>query len=152
MGRILRTDSSNPDFVKLVALLDADLALRDGEDNAFYAQFNGIDVLKNCVVYYEQDKAIGCGAIKRFDASAMEVKRMYVNPEARGKGIASLLLAELEQWTEELGYSHCVLETGQRQPEAIALYKKNNYSVIPNYPPYEGIENSVCFRKRVSKT
>ena len=149
MGQILRTDSSNPDFIKLVALLDADLALRDGEDNAFYAQFNGIDVLKNCVVYYENEKPIGCGAIKRFDAAAMEVKRMYVNPDARGKGIASLLLAELEKWTKELGYTHCVLETGQRQPEAIALYKKNGYIVTPNYPPYEGVDNSVCFKKRI---
>ncbi|WP_281540377.1 GNAT family N-acetyltransferase [Maribacter aestuarii] len=149
MGRILRTDSSNPDFFKLVALLDADLALRDGPDNAFYAQFNGIDVLKHCVVYYENDTFLGCGAIKRFNASAMEVKRMFVEPAARGKGIASLLLSELEKWTKELGYSHCVLETGLRQPEAIALYKKNDYTVIPNYPPYEGVENSVCFRKEL---
>lgn len=147
MGRIKRTDSSNTDFIELVALLDADLALRDGEDNAFYAQFNGIDVLKNCVVYYENETAIGCGAIKRFDDSAMEVKRMYVNPDTRGKGIASLLLLELEKWAKELGYEYCILETGLRQPEAIALYKKNNYTVIPNYPPYEGIKNSVCFRK-----
>jgi len=147
MGRIIRTNSSNPDFIKLVALLDADLALRDGEDNAFYAQFNGIDVLKQCVVYYDNEIAIGCGALKSFDTNAMEVKRMYVNPDTRGKGIASLLLLELEKWTKELGYKHCILETGLRQPEAIALYKKNNYTIITNYPPYEGIENSVCFRK-----
>lgn len=147
MERIIRTNSSNPDFIKLVALLDADLALRDGEDNAFYAQFNGIDVLKQCVVYYDNEIAIGCGALKSFNTSAMEVKRMYVDPDTRGKGIASLLLLELEKWAKELGYKHCVLETGLRQPEAIALYKKNNYTIITNYPPYEGIENSVCFRK-----
>ncbi len=149
MGRIVRTDSSNQDFIKLVALLDADLAIRDGEDNKFYAQFNGISVLKHCVVYYEQEAPVGCGAIKRFDETSMEVKRMFVNPDARGKGIASLLLLELEKWAKELGNSHCVLETGLRQPEAIALYKKNNYTIIPNYPPYEGIDNSVCFKKRV---
>ncbi|MGB3149512.1 MAG: GNAT family N-acetyltransferase [Maribacter sp.] len=151
MGKIVRTDSSNSDFIKLVTLLDADLALRDGEDNAFYAQFNGINVLKHCVVYYENETAIGCGAIKRFNGSAMEVKRMYVNPKSRGKGIASLLLAELEKWTKDLGYTYCVLETGLRQPEAIALYKKNNYAIIPNYPPYEGITNSVCFRKALKE-
>ena len=149
MGRILRTDSSNPDFVKLVALLDADLAFRDGEDNKFYAQFNGISVLKHCLVYYDNEIPIGCGAIKRFDDTSMEVKRMYVNPDARGKGIASLLLPELEKWAKELGYSHCVLETGLRQPEAIALYKKNRYTVIPNYPPYVGVDNSVCFKKSI---
>ena len=147
MGRILRTDSSNTDFRALVALLDEDLALRDGEDNAFYAQFNGIAVLKHCVVYYENGIALGCGALKRFDANSMEVKRMFVNPEVRGKGIASLLLVALENWAKELGYEQCVLETGLRQPEAIALYKKNKYNIIPNYPPYEGVANSICFRK-----
>lgn len=147
MGRILRTDSSNTDFRALVALLDEDLALRDGEDNAFYAQFNGIAVLKHCVVYYENGIALGCGALKRFDANSMEVKRMFVNPEVRGKGIASLLLVALENWAKELGYEQCVLETGLRQPEAIALYKKNKYDIIPNYPPYEGVANSICFRK-----
>lgn len=151
MGNIVRTNSSHADFKSLVALLDADLAERDGADNAFYAQFNGIAVLKHCVVYYENGKPVGCGAIKKFNDHTMEVKRMYVLPETRGKGIASLLLLELEKRTAELGFSHCVLETGKRQPEAIALYKKNNYSVISNYPPYEGIENSVCFRKKVSK-
>ncbi|PIB23856.1 GNAT family N-acetyltransferase [Maribacter sp. 4U21] len=147
MGRIIRTDSSNTDFRALVALLDEDLALRDGEDNAFYAQFNGIAVLKHCVVYYENGIALGCGALKRFDANSMEVKGMFVNPEVRGKGIASLLLVALENWAKELGYEQCVLETGLRQPEAIALYKKNKYNIIPNYPPYEGVANSVCFRK-----
>jgi GNAT superfamily N-acetyltransferase len=130
-----------------VALLDEDLALRDGEDNSFYAQFNGIAVLKHCVVYYENGIALGCGALKRFDANSMEVKRMFVNPEVRGKGIASLLLVALENWAKELGYEQCVLETGLRQPEAIALYKKNKYDIIPNYPPYEGVANSICFRK-----
>ena len=149
MGRIVRTDSSNPDFIKLVALLDADLAFRDGEDNIFYAQFNGIAVLKQCLVYYEDEIPIGCGAIKGFDDTSMEIKRMYVHPDARGTGIASRLLAELEKWAKELGYSHCVLETGLRQPEAIALYTKNKYEVIPNYPPYVGIANSVCFKKPV---
>lgn len=147
MGQILRTDSSNPDFIKLVALLDEDLALRDGDDNAFYAQFNGIATLKNCVVYYENGIALGCGALKSFNDRAMEVKRMYVSPNARGKGIASLLLVALEDRAKELGYEQCILETGLRQPEAIALYKKNNYKIIPNYPPYEGIANSVCFKK-----
>ncbi len=147
MGQILRTDSSNPDFIKLVALLDEDLALRDGDDNAFYAQFNGIAALKNCVVYYENGIALGSGALKNFNDRAMEVKRMYVDPDARGKGIASLLLVALEDWAKELGYEQCILETGLRQPEAIALYKKNNYKIIPNYPPYEGIANSVCFKK-----
>ncbi len=147
MNQFLRTDTNNQDFRNLVTLLDKDLAERDGAENTFYAQFNGITVLKHCMVYYENKIAIGCGALKHFNDDSLEVKRMYVKPKARGKGIASHLLLALEKWAKELGYRHCVLETGLRQPEAIALYKKNCYEIIPNYPPYEGISNSICFRK-----
>lgn len=149
MEEILRTDSTNEAFVKLVQLLDADLAERDGEDTAFYSQFNGIDQLKHCILYSEDGITMGCGAFKSFDEQSVEVKRMYVNPEMRGKGIASKILLALEIWAKEMGFTYCVLETGLRQPEAIALYKKNGYEIIANYPPYEGIENSVCFRKKL---
>lgn len=147
MTTIIRTSSDNTHFKNLVALLDADLAERDGEDNAFYAQFNGIEQLNNCVVLYVDDNPVACGAFKQFNKEAVEIKRMYVLPEHRGKGLASRLLLALESWAKELNYSNTVLETGLRQPEAIALYKKNNYTIIENYPPYEHMVNSVCFRK-----
>lgn len=147
MIALKRTDSSNPDFVALVQLLDADLALRDGEEHAFYHQFNAIAAIKNVVVAYESTLPVACGAVKPFDATHMEVKRMYTRPEARGKRIAVKVLAELEQLSKELGYSACVLETGKKQPEAIALYSRCGYTVIPNYGQYAGVENSVCFKK-----
>lgn len=150
MIRLIRTDFKNRDFVRLVSKLDADLGERDGEDHAFYHQFNGIDSLQHTVVAYLDDTAVGCGAIKAYDTDIMEVKRMYVPPLHRGKGIASKVLQELEKWTAELGNATCVLETGKRQPEAIALYKKNGYKIIPNYGPYMSVENSVCFKKNVS--
>ena len=147
MIRTIRTNSENTDFVELVRLLDAELVIRDGKDNPFYAQLNKIDMIKHAVVAYVDEKPMGCGAIKEYDAGTMEVKRMYVSVEGRGKGIATLVLAELETWAEELGYKRCILETGKRQPEAIALYKKNGYETIPNYGQYAGVENSVCFQK-----
>ena len=147
MSRIVRTSSENKDFIDLVRLLDADLAERDGNDHAFYHQFNNIDVLKHVVVLYENGEPMGCGAIKEFDSHAMEVKRMYTTTQSRGKGFATEILSELEKWTSELSYKKCVLETGKRQPEAIRLYTKNGYHIIPNYGPYAGIENSVCFEK-----
>ena len=147
MITVRRTDSDNPDFIALVKLLDADLAKRDGADHSFYAQFNTIDKIKHTVVAYDDNKPVGCGAIKEFDPAAMEVKRMYTLPESRGKGIASTVLSELEKWAAELSYKRCVLETGKRQPEAIELYKKSGYRIIQNYGQYAGIENSVCFEK-----
>jgi len=151
MPDIIRTDSSNPDFIALVKLLDADLAHRDGADNAYYAQFNKIDMLKNCVVVSVDGQAVGCGAFKPFEEGiSVEVKRMYVLESYRGKGIARQILTELEKWAGELKYCHCVLETGKRQPEAIALYSKHGYQIIENYGQYKGLENSVCLQKQLA--
>ncbi|MEH6771395.1 GNAT family N-acetyltransferase [Maribacter arcticus] len=147
MEQLKRTTSTDSNFKSMVTLLDADLAERDGDDNAFYAQFNGIVHLKYCVVYYIDNLPVGCGAFKPFNETTIEVKRMFILPSHRGKSIASKVLNELELWAKELNYYSSVLETGLRQPEAIALYKKNGYTIIPNYPPYEKMENSVCFNK-----
>jgi len=145
--QILRTTSENNYFQNLVKKLDAYLAEIDGEDHAFYDQYNKIDLLKNCIVIFENEKPIACGAIKRIDENTMEVKRMFTLPEYRGKGFAASILKELEIWTKELGYEKTVLETGKKQIEAVALYKKCNYAIIPNYGQYAGIENSICFEK-----
>lgn len=145
----LRTDSGNKDFQKLVQELDADLRIRDGEEHSFFAQFNKIDSIRNVVVAYEQGTPVGCGAIKHYADDTMEVKRMYVPPEHRGRGIASVVLQELESWAKELGYKKCILETGEKQPEAIALYHKNQYGVIPNFGQYADVPTSVCFEKRL---
>lgn len=151
MTQLLRTDSKHPDFISLVKLLDADLAFRDGADNAYYAQFNKIDMLKNCVVAYIDGQAVGCGAFKPFEEGiSVEVKRMYVLESYRGKGIAGQILTELEKWAFELGYTQTVLETGKRQPEAIAVYTKHGYQITENYGQYKGLENSVCFQKHLN--
>src|SRR5574340_1090755 len=104
MIRIIRTDSDNQDFIKLVKHMDADLAERDGKDHSFYAQFNKIDKIKHVVVAYENDNPVGCGAIKEYTPTIMEIKRMYTSPECRGKGIATKVLSELEMWAAELSY------------------------------------------------
>jgi putative acetyltransferase len=151
MVKIIRTDSQNTDFIELVKCLDADLAKRDGNEHPFYAQFNKIDEIKYVVVACENGKPVGCGAIKKFAPQIMEVKRMYTLPGNRGKGIAAKVLGELEMWAIELSFNKCVLETGRKQSEAIALYKKSGYRITPNYGQYSGIENSVCFEKELNK-
>ena len=147
MINCIRTNSENEDFRKLVGELDADLKFRDGEDHTFYAQFNKIDKIQYVIVAYDNYMPVGCGAIKEYAQDAMEVKRMYVPAGRRGQGIATKVLAALETWATELSYKKCVLETGKRQPEAIALYRKNGYRRIPNFGQYENVENSVCFEK-----
>jgi putative acetyltransferase len=151
MITLQRTDSTNRDFIEFVRALDAELAFRDGGEHSFYAQFNTIDMIRFVVVAYEDMRAVGCGAIKEFAPGVMEVKRMYTLPAYRGKGIAAKVLGALESWAAELGCEKCVLETGKRQPEAIALYEKSGYQIIQNYGQYIGVENSVCFEKEVRR-
>jgi putative acetyltransferase len=144
-----RTNAGNADFQQLVRQLDTELGMRDGNDHSFYAQFNKIDAIKYAIVAYDQGKPVGCGAVKQYDENTMEVKRMFVPLERRGQGIASLVLKELEKWSKELNFKKCILETGKRQPEAIRLYQKNDYSIIPNFGQYKDVENSVCFEKNI---
>ena len=151
MIKIVRTNSDNPDFIELVKYIDADLAIRDGNEHSFYAQFNKIDKIKFVVIAYEDDQPVGCGAIKEYAPNTMEIKRMYTSPASRGNGIATKVLTELENWAAEMSFEKCILETGKKQPEAIALYKKSGYKSISNYGQYAGIENSVCFRKEVKQ-
>lgn len=144
-----RTDASNIYFQQLVKLLDADLAIRDGDEHDFYHQFNSIDALKNVIVVFENNIAIGCGAFKEFEEDSVEIKRMYVAVDHRKKGIASFILHELETWSKELNYTYAILETGKKQPEAISLYQKQGYEIIPNYGQYKNAANSICFSKKL---
>lgn len=150
MLNILRADSTHPDFISLVHLLDQDLQIRDGADHSFFKQFNKIDNLKHVVVAYKDFIPVGCGAIKAFDKKTAEVKRMFVLADMRGQGIAEKILRELENWATELGYSYTILETGKKQPEAIRLYEKSNYERIPNYGQYIGVLTSVCMTKKLN--
>lgn len=150
MIKLVRTNSEDPDFIQLVKFLDQELAERDGEDNAFYSQFNSLDLIRYVVLAYENGIPLGCGAIKENGKDTMEIKRMYVSPGGRKRGIATMILSELEKWAGELLCTRCILETGKRQPEAIGLYRKNGYMPIPNFGQYEGVDNSVCFEKMLN--
>ncbi len=149
MKRIVRTTSENEDFKKLVVLLDQELAIRDGVEHDFYHQFNTIVNLNHVVVAYSDNLPVACGAFKDFDSETVEIKRMFVMDDFRKKGFATAVVAELEKWIIEKGIENTVLETGKNQPEAIALYQKNGYKMIPNYGQYIGVENSVCFTKKL---
>lgn len=144
-----RCKNSDRNFIDLIVHLDKELAVRDGEDHAFYDQFNKLDNIKHCVVAYENNVPVACGAIKYYDEETFEVKRMFTLPAYRGKGIAGKVLNELEKWAKELLANRCVLETGINQPEAIALYQKLGYWRIANYGQYKGVSSSLCFQKSI---
>ena len=147
--KLVRTTSDNLDFRQLVVALDAYLRIVDGDDHAFYAQFNKTDSLSNVLVCYDQEVAIGCGAFKAYDSQTVEIKRMYTLPEYRGRGVAKNIMAALEEWAKEEKYSVSILETGYLQKDAIALYTKIGYEVMENFGQYEGISTSVCMQKTI---
>jgi GNAT superfamily N-acetyltransferase len=91
-----------------------------------------------------------CGGFLRVDERTAELKRMFVRPAWRGRGVARRLLAELEGRAAALGYRRMRLETGVRQPEAIALYRSAGYDEVPRFPPFEDDERSVCFAKTLT--
>jgi GNAT superfamily N-acetyltransferase len=144
---IFATIAENADFKQLAGELEADLRERDGEKHLAYAELNKIDELDHVVVAFDQDEAAGCGACRQVSKDAVEIKRMYVRPAFRNKRIGTVILRELEKWSVSHGFGRSVLETGKNQPEAIAFYRKNGYTEIPNFGRYVGSENSVCFEK-----
>ena len=142
-----RTNSTAPEFRTLVVALDADLRERYGSLMDTYDQHNVIEQLDTVVLVFLADVAVGCGCFKTFDADSVEIKRIFLAPEARGKGLSMKLLSELEHWAQELGFTYAVLETGSKQFEAIGLYEKAGYLEIANYGPYVGLAESICYKK-----
>jgi putative acetyltransferase len=143
---LVKTNSDNPDFKKLSALFDEYLVDIDGEERDFFAFYNNVQ-LDNVLVIYENEVAVGCGAFKKYDEQTAEIKRMFVHPDHRSKGIARFILTALENWANESGFTAYILETSPKLTSAIALYDKTGYLLIPNYGQYIGVENSICMKK-----
>ncbi|MBC5993318.1 GNAT family N-acetyltransferase [Pontibacter cellulosilyticus] len=149
MLTLTRSDSSNSDFLYLVQLLDEEVQGRYGEEHATIAPFNKLDNIQHVIVAFMNGEPAGCGAIKKYDEVTAEVKRMYVHPRYRGKGVAKAVLHALDTWAKELNYTFCILETGVKQPEAISLYTSSGYKQIPNYGQYATVKISLCFKKEL---
>ena len=147
--KISKTTSENFDFITLIAALDKSLWERYPELNTNYWGNNILELNPNVVVIYLDDNPVACGCFKKYDKNTIEIKRMFVSPEARGMGLAQNILRELELWAHDLGYSFSVLETLYKQKEAIALYQKTGYNIVDNYEPYVGLKNSICMQKQI---
>ncbi|MGZ3834433.1 MAG: GNAT family N-acetyltransferase [Mucilaginibacter sp.] len=146
---IKRSEANDPDFPFLVALLNQELRERYGGQQLVYDRFDQLINLETVVIAYRDDVPAGCGCFDKFDETTVEIKRMFVTPPERRQGIALSILNELEVWAKEDGFTRVLLETGMKQPEAIALYQKAGYEVILNYGPYVGMDNSVCMGKEL---
>jgi len=148
---IRRTAGDDADFLAVIQRLTAVLSELNGEQDGFYQQFNKVDPTATVVVGYHEGKPVASGAFRPMDERKVEVKRMFVDPDLRGKGFAKAILKELETWAREEGYKQAVLETSKRLVPAVTLYQSQGYQQTPNYPPYEDVEDSVCFAKSLDQ-
>jgi GNAT superfamily N-acetyltransferase len=140
------------DARRLIAALDAHLASRYAPDQMFGPNLNQEQVkpgLGTFLVARADGRAIGCGALRRRDTTTSEVKRMYVEPEQRGRGVARAILAHLEAAARELGTHRLVLETGIYQAEAIGLYRRAGFRPIDCFGEYADSPTSACFEKTI---
>jgi GNAT superfamily N-acetyltransferase len=99
------------------------------------------------LVGYLDGVPVAMGGVRRIDAETVEIKRMYVDPACRGRGFSRVVLARLEDLARELGAARVVLETGEKQPEAMALYASSGYDVIEKYGYYRCSPLSVSYGK-----
>lgn len=142
---------------QLIAAVQAEYVVRYGGpddtpvDPAEFAPPHGL-----FLVGYLGTEPVAMGGLRRRDGVAggevteVEIKRMYVVPQARGRGLSRVMLGALEERARDLGASRIVLETGDRQPEAITLYESSGYERIPGFGHYADAPLSVSFEKRLS--
>ncbi len=147
MTRFRRVPLDQPDAQRLIRALNAELEERYPEDGANHFRLEPDEVSGDrgaFLVGYRGNVPIACGAIRRLDAGAAEIKRMYVEPSARGSGIGRETLAALVSRARQLGVKRVLLETGERQFEALKLYESAGFVRIPRFGEYEGSPLSVC--------
>lgn len=146
--RVLLESPSSADAAALLEALDQDLLARYPRQNIHGIELRELERDRALfVVARRGGQAVGCGAIRPLEASIGEIKRMYVHPDARRSGVARKMLLTLEEIAKSLGYTILRLETGTRQPEAIALYEKHGYHRILPFGEYVTDPYSVCYEK-----
>jgi GNAT superfamily N-acetyltransferase len=144
-----RTNSNDPDFRLLVSHLDHELWNELNEDQSTYDQYNKVSDLPTVVLVYADKRPVASGCFKKYNANTVEIKRMYVEKDYRGRGISKLVLDELESWARESGFQHAILETSIHFKAARSLYANAGYSMIDNYDQYAGLSESVCMGKKL---
>ena len=149
---IRRADILSPVVQQLISALNSELEERYPEEGANHFRLDPEEVADGrgaFLVAYIGGQPVGCGAVRRIESTVAEIKRMYVAPQARGRGVGRQVLLQLEAEARRLGATRLVLETGPRQPEALALYRRAGFIEIPQFGEYVGAEFSVCMAKNL---
>ena len=149
---IVAVDPRIPEAHELIQELSEELARRYDFVDDGSGDFKPEDALVPRSVFVigrVGNRAVACGAFRPLQRDVAEIKRMFVVRDCRGRGYSKAVLTELERLARQAGYTAVRLETGDRQPEAIALYERSGYTRIPNFGIYARSESSLCFEKRL---
>ena len=150
MIQAIRTHLHDLRFQALVKELDDELGEMYGAQQAQFTPHNVLEENVNALLLMRGDVPVGIGAFREMEEKGVvEIKRMFVVPSERGKGLSKKILEELENWAREKQYIHAKLETGDKNISAIFLYEKTGYERIPPFGPYVDIPESICFGKKL---
>jgi putative acetyltransferase len=145
-----REDLSTPVAQRLISDLNSELIARYPEEGANFFRLDPEEVSEGrgaFLIAYLTGKPVGCGAVRLIESGVAEIKRMYVEPTVRGRRVGRQIVDALEAHARQLGAKRIVLETGPRQPDAIAMYQHAGFTEIPLYGEYIGSQFSVCMAK-----
>jgi predicted DNA-binding protein (MmcQ/YjbR family)/GNAT superfamily N-acetyltransferase len=146
-----RTDGRDNRFAKLCEELDETLAeaVAGKFDRSKYTPYNKRDKINDVVLVLDGEEAVGCASFRFYDEKTVELKRVFLREEYRGKGLAVEMLRRLEALAKTAGYSYMILETGHILAASCRCYEKCGYKVIPNYGVYADMPLSVCMKKKL---
>ena len=145
------TDGDNKDFLRFYEETEAFYSSIVGgrKNREGFVAYNISQSISDVLIAYEDGAAIACAGLKGYSDTDVEIKRVWVEPEYRGRKISLELMARLEEKAKSLGYKRLILQTRPQMTEAVGLYTKLGYSLIDNYPPYDKLEGAVCYAKEI---
>ncbi|GEM_PF-480337 len=152
--KLIHTDFRNEDFLNLTTELDMflDEAIGGKDKRKKFVPFNQPETLDAVVLLYDNNGiCAGCGAYRRYDEQTAEIKRIFVRSEFRGHHYSELILEELTVLAMKNDYQRLILETGEFLASSVQIYQNMGFYIIPNYPPYEKMNESLCMERRLDK-
>ena len=143
------TNGNDPAFQRFYAVTEAYYSRIVGgeEKRRAFVLCNASWEIPDAVIAYCEDQAVGCAGLKRYSETDAELKRLWVEPAFRGRHIAARLMDQIEEKARQTGFRRLILQTRPLMADAVALYEKRGYVLIPNYPPYDQLDGAVCYAK-----
>lgn len=142
----LWTDGSNKDFLVFYRKTEDYYSKIVGgvSNRAGFVPYNLSESISDVLIAYSDGTAVGCAGLKRYSDADVEIKRVWVEPDCRGKKIAAQIMERVEEKARRMGFKRVILQTRPIMPDAVGLYEKRGYVLIDNYPPYDKLEGAIC--------